>query len=110
TSVRCRAPRAASFPSGDAARPRHRPRLEIGGREGPGEEVALRVPAAELHELLDLLLGLDALGDDVEVEALRDGDDGLDDLVALPVRQPGHERAIDLHGADREAVEVAEGR
>src|SRR5262249_20064147 len=70
-------------------------RLDLACRGGRGKEVALEHAAARLDEELALGIRLDALGDDLEVEAAREGDERLGEAGALRVdRQPGNELAV----------------
>ena len=57
-------------------------------------------------QLLDLL---DALGDDLQIEAARQRHDRVDDCrTAFVVRQLGDERAIDFEDVDRQRHEMAQ--
>ena len=67
------------------------------GRLRMREEEALDEVAAEVAEDLDLLAGLDTLGDDVEPERLRHLHDRVDDRGLLLARGPSpstNERSI----------------
>src|ERR1700687_1252041 len=80
-------------------------------RKRPGEQVTLRPRAAQAAQRRDLLLGLDALGDDLDAEPLAEHEDGLDDLdLAVVGGHRLYERAIDLERVDRQLVQVAERR
>src|SRR5581483_10819840 len=71
------------------------------------EEEALAELATEILQRLDLALVLDALGDDLEAEALADGDDrGGEAGSALSVGP--EERAVHLEDVDRQPAEIAE--
>src|SRR5687768_8404309 len=79
--------------------------LDFVGRARGGEEIALAHAAARLGEELPLRLGLDALRDDVEVEAARKGDERPGEACALGVdRQAGDELAVDAHSARAQAL------
>src|SRR5207249_5843343 len=76
-------------------------------RRRAGEEKPLRVGAAELAQLLELLPALDALGHYLDVEVLRHGDDGAHDREVREVRhQVAHEAAVDLERIHAPALEV----
>src|SRR5499427_3817055 len=61
-------------------------------RGGHGEAVALDLVAAVRGEQLELLLGLDALGDHLELEAVRQADDRERDHRVLGIgRDVAHE-------------------
>ena len=53
--------------------------LDAGGRHRPPHQEALAVAAAHLAQELQLDRVLDALRDDVKVQSVRQGDDGLHD-------------------------------
>ena len=69
---------------------------------GPGEEEALAELASQLLQRLDLLLGLDSFGNDVEPEPLADCDDRRRE-AAVAVMFVCQERAVHLENVDREA-------
>src|SRR4051794_14972820 len=80
-------------------------------RAGAREVEALAVFRAQLAEARELLLRLDALGDDFHTERLRHAQHGAHDrAVALVLPQPAHERAVDLDDVEREALEISERR
>src|SRR5438552_13921949 len=86
-------------------------RTRLDGIDRLGEVEALRVRAAQLAQPLDLLGGLDALDDDALAEVLRERDDGGENVRAARIeRVLREERAVDLHGINGEAVQVAERR
>lgn len=69
----------------------------VGGHR-PREVEALAGVRAERAELLVLLEGLDALGDDAHAQAVREFDDSPDDDLTRTVRlEIRDERAVDLH-------------
>ena len=75
------------------------------------EEVSLRLVALEVDQRHELLLGLDALGRDPQPERVSETDHGGHDRGVAGIRaEAAHERAVDLHRVDREALEVAERR
>src|SRR5690348_13128023 len=83
----------------------------LGSRGGLGEQVALREPAAELAQLLELLPALDSLGDDPDVEVSGDCDDRTDDRkVAHVGHEVADEAAVDLEKIDVPLLEVAQAR
>ncbi len=55
-------------------------RDEIEGCDGAAEQIALGGVAAEIHQIGELFLGFDALGQHFEIERLSQGDDGGDDF------------------------------
>ena len=72
------------------------------GACGPAEVEALREVAAERDEVPVLLLGLDALGDDGQVDVVREVDDAAHDReVAGVATERGDEAAVDLDDGDR---------
>ena len=79
----------------------------VGGIAGLGEQEPLREAATHVAQDFELLPGLDAFGDHLDVEAARHGDDGADDGV---IRRVGgdvaHEAAVDLQRVDAPALEV----
>src|ERR1700722_6868901 len=79
--------------------------------EGSGHEKALALGTTELHEPVELALVLDALGDDLEPEALGQADDGGDQGRAPGVRvdQRVDERLVDLEDVHRKALEGGQG-
>jgi len=54
-------------------------RLYLGRRHGPGEIVALHLVAGVQREEIELRFGLDALGHDLQPEAVCEADDGQRD-------------------------------
>lgn len=89
----------------DAARQR---RGRIAARHRPGEMKALDRGAADLRQDIGLRLGLDALGDDLEVERHAELDDQLDDRAGPGVAADiVDERLVDLDRVDRIAVDIA---
>src|SRR5678816_115899 len=58
----------------------HRPGRERAGRHRPREQEALQLVAAERAQDLMLRLGLDALGDDLQADRVRQLDDAVDDF------------------------------
>src|SRR5437016_14434853 len=73
------------------------------------EVVALPARAAGIAQLRDLVLALDALRHDVEVQAVREPNDGKgDSRIDRTVAQAGDQRAVDLQLIDRKSVEVAQ--
>ena len=67
--------------------------------------------ASHLDELVALFLGLDAFGDDGDVELVAEGENRTDDRgVALAGADLVDEHRVDLEGADGKLPEVGEGR
>src|SRR5207302_1493251 len=80
-------------------------------REGPGEEIALGLLAAEAAQVGDLLGGLDALGDRAQMQAVAEADDGGGQSSLLgAVGHAVDEGLVDLEHVEREALEVGERR
>src|SRR5947208_7834749 len=80
------------------------------GRERRAHPVSLHLIAAEPLEMLELILGLDPLGDDIQFQTVRQLDDGTHDACIRRVRSHFRdERTVDLQGVNREAFEVVEG-
>src|SRR6185437_5443246 len=83
---------------------------ELAGRQRRAEMESLVLIAAEGAQELELLGGLDPLGDHFELQAVRQGDDGLDDggiYLALEIPDEG---AVDLQLVDREAAQIVDAR
>src|SRR5688500_8764579 len=81
-------------------------RLELVGGAGGGEELALADAAAGLGEEVALYLGLDALGDHLEVEAAGEGDQRTREAGALGVlRHADDQAAVDAHRAGVESLQ-----
>src|SRR4029079_9644158 len=79
-------------------------------RQRRGETVALAQSASQRGEGVHLFGAFDALRDRLELQRVREADDGGDQAAASRfLAQPAEERALDLEYVDREAVEVAEG-
>jgi hypothetical protein len=73
--------------------------------------VALQLVAVVVAQKGDFLLGLDALGDDPEVELLAERDDRRGDrAVVLVGGKILDERAVDLQPLDRKPLQRAEAR
>src|ERR1022692_1586098 len=84
-------------------------RLDLLGGNGPAEQEALDIRAAESAEQGGLLLRLDALGRHVEAEVARHRNDRRDDgLVFFVVGHPGHEGLVDLQASDGKVLEVVQ--
>ena len=77
----------------------------------PAEVEALRVVAAERDELLVLVFGLDAFGDDRQLDVVREIDDAAHDReVARVAPERRDEAAVDLDDGDRKVLHVRERR
>src|SRR5262245_20332606 len=88
----------------------HHPRAFVGGRRDR-EAVALDLVAAVRGEQLELLLRLHALGDDLELQAVREPDDRERDHRVFRVGgDVAHEGVVDLERVDRKALEVGKAR
>src|ERR1700709_2173502 len=75
----------------------------------PGKEVALCQSTAEGEKLAELRLGLYPLGDHLDAEVAGEGQNGAQDLRALPLlAHLGNEGAVDLQTVDGEALETGE--
>ena len=63
--------------------------------------------AAQLRERLELLPALHALGDHLQVQDTRQGDHGLQELLAVgvPAQTPDH-RPVQFYGAEGQAAEA----
>src|SRR5438477_10730778 len=71
--------------------------LELRGGDGEAEVEALHLAAAVLFEKVELRLRLDALGDNAQVQTLRQLDDRADDRRVLEsIRQVFDKVAVDL--------------
>src|SRR5438105_2026422 len=73
----------------------------------PGEIEALHLVAVVRPQELQLRLGLHALGDDPEIQAVAERDDRLGENAVLGAAagdDVAHEGAVDLESADRQAV------
>ena len=90
-------------------------RCEHGGQRvlghRPGEQVALRLLAAELEGPLELARGLDALGHRRDAQRPGDGHHRADQArVRAVLVEAVHEAAVDLDLVDRQLLEVGERR
>ena len=71
--------------------------------------MALHLVAAEAAQALELALGLDALGDHAQAQAVAEIDDRAHDhLVVQVVLEVLHERLVDLEPLDRQPLDVGE--
>ena len=96
-------------PGGRHVRVRAIEAAQVGGGLRRREEVALGLVAVERDQRDELLLGLDAFGGDAQAERVGQTDDRRDDRgVAGIGAEAAHERTVDLHGVDREPLQVAE--
>ena len=85
--------------------------IEGRGRQGTRQQEALELIAVVIAQESELLLGLDALGDDDELQAPSHRDDGhRDGGVVLVGGEVAHEGLVQLDPVDREALEVVERR
>src|SRR5262249_42018510 len=83
--------------------------LQLLRRQRLVEQVALRLLALQQTQQLALLLRLHALRDDLEPEAVPQGDDRRRDRHPVGgVRHGGNERSVDLEGIDRQPRQVAQ--
>src|ERR1700720_1311668 len=80
-------------------------------RRRPGKEIPLRISAAELAQLLELLPTLDTFRNHLDVQMPGHGDDGADDgEIAHVGHQVTHETAVDLERIHAPALQVREAR
>src|SRR5580704_2825407 len=80
---------------------RGEPAFEILWRQGPGEEVPLSAAATETRQLVPYGLGLDALGDHLEIKVSRQFQARAHDRCVVRVTvHVGDERAVDLDLTD----------
>src|SRR5882762_9475450 len=80
-------------------------------RRRPGKQISLRIRAAELAQLLELLPTLDTFRNHLDVQMAGHGDDGTDDGEIAQVRhQVTHETAVDLERIHAPALQVREAR
>src|SRR6267154_1557020 len=78
-------------------------------RRGLADEITLHRVAALLGEEAELLLGLDALGDDRHFQAVAEVDDGANDRRRLRAAAEVHdEGAVDLDLVERERLQIAQ--
>lgn len=88
---------------------------EAGGkklrREGQADDVALHLFTPLACEECLLRRSLHAFGDDGELHAVAEGDDGAHDgCIVRVVGQAAHEGLVDFEEVQGQAFEVAEGR
>ena len=82
---------------------------ELAGRHRLAEQVALHLVAVVLAQEVELRLGLHALGDHRQAQAVGHGDDGAGDLrILLAAGHAVDEAAVDLQHVDGELLEVVE--
>ena len=80
-------------------------------RDRPREAESLQLVALVLAQERDLVVVLDALGDDAQIELLAQRDDGGRHGAVVDVGwQPLDERPVDLETRDRERLQRAEAR
>src|ERR1017187_3288879 len=88
-----------------------RPEKQSPARHRLGEEKALQFVALHLLEDLLLALVLDAFGDDLQAERMRELDHGVDDGARVgAVLEIHDEAAVDLQLLGRQLSQVAEAR
>src|SRR3989475_4797180 len=98
------------FASGEAAVFLQHP-LALLGRRRNREVIALDLVAAVCGEQLELLLCFHALGNDLELETVREADDRERDHRVFRVRgDVADEGVVDLERVDRETLQVREAR
>ena len=83
---------------------------QLVGRQGPAHQVALGPVAAHRAQRRELLGRLDSLGDDEQLERVREVDHGRDHGVVAAVAEPAHERPVDLEERQVEALQVGQRR
>src|ERR1700686_5067118 len=80
-------------------------------RRRPGKQISLRISAAELAQLPELLPTLDTFRDHLDVQMPGHGDDGADDgEIAHVGHQVTHETAVDLERIHAPALQVRQAR
>src|SRR5688572_30138821 len=83
----------------------------LAGGEGTAEQITLHAVAVPRGQELELLLGLHALRDHLQLQGVREGDDGGGDGGVVGVGgDVAYERLVDLQGVDGEPLQVAERR
>src|SRR5690242_2804890 len=104
-------PRTARRLTGDARAPGRLAQQDVDllRRHGAGQVEALGQVAAELRDLLELGLCLDALGHHACVQRARHLHHRADDH-GVALAQLGHERAVELQELEREVLHIAERR
>src|SRR5579875_412611 len=85
------------------------PARDLNGGHRARHEISLAGVAAEIAQSVEVLLALDALGDDVKVERVRGLDDEADEVAPGRVEHGG-ERAIDLQPVGGQVRELADRR
>ncbi len=84
-------------------------RLEVCGGNGSADQKALRLVAVMAAQERELLRGLDALGNDFELELAPESDDrGADLRGVLLAGQILDEGPVDLEGADRQLAQITQ--
>src|SRR5260221_832862 len=74
-------------------------------------EEALHLVATVALEKMQLRIGLDALGDHLQVQRMAEGDDGRGEDTVLGLRAAAdvaHEGAVDLERVDRQVPKIRE--
>src|SRR6266403_1490416 len=78
---------------------------------GLGEQIPLAFVAVVAAQELELLGGLDALGEHAQAQRVAHGDDRLGERSVAPALREAHdERAVDLQAVDRQAGEIRKAR
>src|SRR3990167_1777250 len=112
-SVACAMPQVYGRRCGSSAAPRaalgvgEQPRVRL-GRERLAEVEALQLVALVAPQEPQLSVGLDALGDHLEVQGVAERDDGLRDHALLRFgagADVAHERAVDLERVERQVLQ-----
>ena len=65
------------------------------------DQIALEIIATTLAQEIGLLVGLDTLGHDLEIETVREYDDGLDEPVRVTIRQSRAEGSFGVGRPER---------
>src|ERR1700679_2224141 len=84
---------------------------DFGGRNRFAEQKSLKFIALEAPQNLQLRYGFDSLRDDLQIQRMPQRDDGLDDRDVVRIfGYVSHERTVDFHAIDREALQIGERR
>lgn len=85
--------------------------FNLAGADWPADQKALCLVATFLPQELEMMRYLNALGDDAETKAVRQGDDGAGDSAVFPVfSDAAYEGPVDLDGVDGQFVQVTQRR
>lgn len=79
---------------------------DLGGTDRAAEQVALAGATAEVDELLPLLLGFYAFGNDVQVQVVGQRENRLDDAGVDGLGNGVDELLVDLQDVDRQLLQL----